>query len=284
MMLCFFVSDLHGNTGKYEKLFEAVAAEKPSLVLIGGDFLPSGIGRGAESLAEFIHEFLSPRFEALKLKSPADFPRVFLIMGNDDERKAESAVRDLERRGLLEYIHGRLASVGECQVYGYSYVPPTPFYLKDWERYDLSRFIEPGCVAPEDGWFSIEADDREIRMATIKSDLDRLSEGASLRRSIFLFHAPPYNTCLDRASLDGVRVDGVQVDVHVGSLAIRRFIENRQPMITLHGHIHESARLSGSWKDMIGQTLLFSAAHDGPELALVSFDLEDPGQAQRRLI
>ena len=79
-------------------------------------------------------------------------------------------------------------------------------------------------------------------------------------------------------------VEHVPLDVHVGSIAIRRFIEERQPLVTLHGHVHESARLTGSWRDRIGRTHLFSAAHDGPELALVRFDLEDPASATRELI
>jgi len=52
----------------------------------------------------------------------------------------------------------------------------------------------------------------------------------------------------------------------------------------LHGHIHESARLTGFWKDRIGRTHMFSAAHDGPELALVRFSLENPESATRQLI
>jgi len=35
----------------------------------------------------------------------------------------------------------------------------------------------------------------------------------------------------------------------VGSIAVRRFIEERQPLLTLHGHIHESARLTGDWRE-----------------------------------
>ena len=79
-------------------------------------------------------------------------------------------------------------------------------------------------------------------------------------------------------------VEHVPLDVHVGSIAIRRFIEERQPLVTLHGHVHESARLTGAWRDRIGRTHVFSAAHDGPELALVRFDLEDPASATRELI
>ncbi len=79
-------------------------------------------------------------------------------------------------------------------------------------------------------------------------------------------------------------MDGAPLDVHVGSIAIRRFIQDRQPWITLHGHVHESARLTGSWRDRLGRTHLFSAAHDGEELALVRFDPENPADATRELI
>jgi Icc-related predicted phosphoesterase len=79
-------------------------------------------------------------------------------------------------------------------------------------------------------------------------------------------------------------IDHVPLDVHVGSIAIRRFIESCQPLVTLHGHVHESARLTGSWKDRLGRTPIYTAAHDGPELALISFDLEDPEAATRELL
>ena len=62
------------------------------------------------------------------------------------------------------------------------------------------------------------------------------------------------------------------------------FIEERQPLLTLHGHVHESASLTGVWREHLGRTLAMSAAHDGPELALVRFDLEDPETAARDLI
>jgi Icc-related predicted phosphoesterase len=83
---------------------------------------------------------------------------------------------------------------------------------------------------------------------------------------------------------DGKMVNHVPLDLHVGSIALRRFIEQRQPLVTLHGHIHESVRLTGSWRDRIGRTHLFGAAHDGAELALVRFDLDDPDSATRQLL
>jgi Icc-related predicted phosphoesterase len=70
----------------------------------------------------------------------------------------------------------------------------------------------------------------------------------------------------------------------VGSIAIKRFMESRQPLLTLHGHIHESARLTQSWRDRIERTHSFSAAHEGPELAVIRFDPENLDAATRDLI
>lgn len=124
----------------------------------------------------------------------------------------------------------------------------------------------------------------QVRHGTIREDLDQLFRQDDLSRAILLLHTPPYRTKLDRAALDGRVVDHVPVDVHVGSIAVRQLIEQRQPLLTLHGHIHESARMTGSWLDRIGQTYMYSAAHDGPELALVWFDLKNPGAAERQLV
>ena len=103
-------------------------------------------------------------------------------------------------------------------------------------------------------------------------------------RCTFLFHSPPYRTSLDRAQLDGKCIDHVPLDVHVGSIAIKRFIERRQPRVTLHGHIHEAPRLTGVWQEAIGSTVTMCGCHDGPELPVVRFDPEHPLQATRELI
>ena len=173
----------------------------------------------------------------------------------------------MEEEQIWEYIHGRSVEFGSYSVYGYAYVPPTPFLNKDWERYDISRFVDPGCIPPEEGWHSTDEPKNIIEHATIKKDLELLSAGKDMSKSIFLFHSPPYQTALDRAALDGKMIDHVPLDVHVGSIAVKDFILERQPLITLHGHVHESARITGSWKEQLGKTTAISAAHDGQELA-----------------
>ncbi|MDD8013367.1 MAG: metallophosphoesterase [Acidobacteriota bacterium] len=282
-----FASDLHGREDRFLKLFSLVQEECPEAVFLGGDLLPSGsllFGKSAGNLNSFLEEFLLPRLRTLRLALGANYPRVFLILGNDDPRSEEAGLVRHEKEGLWHYIHFRRVQFGLYAIYGYACVPPTPFLLKDWERYDVSRFVDPGSVPPEDGRFSVSVAEEERGFPTIQEDLARLTGAAPLDQAIFLFHSPPYQTALDRAALDGRQVDGAPLDVHVGSIAIRRFIEERQPLITLHGHVHESVRLTGSWQEKIGRTHCFSAAHDGCELAVVNFDPREPGRAQRRLL
>jgi Icc-related predicted phosphoesterase len=253
-------------------------------VFLGGDLLPTGFGIGP-SQEDFVRDDLAPGFAALRAELGGGYPDVFLIPGNDDRREVEAQLAAGEAQGLWHRAHGRRLEFGPLAVFGYACVPPTPFGLKDWERYDVSRHVDPGCVSPEEGWRSVPVEEREARWSTIRDDLERLApETEDFGAAIFLFHAPPHDTALDRAALDGMKVEHVALDVHVGSIAIRRFIERRQPRLTLHGHVHEAARLTGAWRIRIGATHCFSAAHDGPELALVRFDPDQLEGATRELI
>ncbi|MBU0755301.1 MAG: metallophosphoesterase [Planctomycetes bacterium] len=284
---CFFVSDLHGDVERYRKLFHAIEIDPPAAVFLGGDLLPHGFGAFTQSSGirgDFISDYLAKELERLRHGLAHRYPKLFLIPGNDDPRAEEPAFLDLASRGLCDYVHFRKANLDPYTVYGYAFVPPTPFQMKDWEKYDVSRYIDPGCVSPEEGRRSVAVSEREKRYGTIQKDLKELAGKDDLEKAIFLFHTPPYKTALDRAALDGKMVDHVPLDVHVGSIAVRKFIETRRPMLCLHGHVHESSRLTGSWRDRIGRTDLFSAAYHGPELALVTFNLEKPDMAERLLL
>jgi len=283
----FFVSDLHGKIERYNKLFSQISSEEPEAVFLGGDLLPSGLFALTSDetvVNDFIQDFLIPKFINLKKRMDSKYPHVFIILGNDDSKINEKDFIRGEQIGIWEYIHNKKTKFEDFNIYGYSFVPPTPFQLKDWEKYDVSRFTDPGCISPEEGWHSIDVPKNELKYSTIEKDLKTLVGDNDLTNTIFLFHTPPYKTNLDRAALDGKMVDHVPLDVHVGSIAVKRFIKNNQPAITLHGHVHESARLTGSWKDKIGETLSFTAAYDGSELALIRFDKYHPEESTRELI
>jgi Icc-related predicted phosphoesterase len=275
---CFFVSDLHGKIERYEKLFNAVLNEKPEAVLLGGDLLPHN-----HIHTDFIDNYLTNNLLSLKEKLNGLYPRILLILGNDDARSDEPSIINAAQKNIFEYIHMRSTEFFGRKIFGYSFTPPSPFLLKDWEKYDLSRFTEFGSISPEEGKRSVEIPSEEKKYSTIKEDLDLLAGSEDISEDIILFHGPPYKTNLDRAALDGKIIDHTQVDLHVGSIAIKKFIEKKQPKITLHGHIHESARITGSWEDRIGKTFCFSAAHDGNELAIVKFDPFKPENAERIL-
>ncbi len=286
MAVCFFVTDLHGSHPRCQKLFDAIEREIPDAVFLGGDLFPSGLGAALalKNYEDFLDEVFAAGFSKIKRKMGPAYPSVFLILGNDDVKIEEARLKEFEAQSIWTYVHNRRVSWKDYSIYGYACVPPTPFMLKDWERYDVSAYLDPLSVAPEDGWFSVSVSKRSLRRETIHYDLYKLAADDDLSRAIFLFHTPPYNTGLDRAALDGKKVDHVNLDVHVGSIAVRRFIESRQPLVTLHGHVHESARLTGVWKERIGKTVAISAAHDGPNLALVRFDPNEPQSATRELL
>lgn len=58
---------------------------------------------------------------------------------------------------------------------------------------------------------------------------------------VILSHVPPYNT----------RADRTHSSLHVGSRALRRFIEEKEPPLVLTGHIHEARSI-----DLLGETLI----------------------------
>jgi Icc-related predicted phosphoesterase len=75
------------------------------------------------------------------------------------------------------------------------------------------------------------------------------------RRAVFMIHVPPHDSGLDTAPIldENLRPTISAGDVlrgPVGSSAVRRLIETYQPLLAIHGHIHESGG-----EHRIGQTL-----------------------------
>ncbi|MBN3035867.1 MAG: metallophosphoesterase [Bacteroidales bacterium] len=282
MINCFFVSDLHGRESRYLSLSAKIWKDRPAAVFMGGDLLPHGLHR-TDFTGHFVKDFLADIFTDLRTGMGNAYPHVFIILGNDDARSEESHIRECGETGVWQYMTMSCSEFMDFKVFGYPFVNPTPFRMKDWEKYDLSRFVDPGCIPPTDGFRTVPPD-YDPEWDTIQKDLQRLTQDEDLSRAVFLFHCPPYNTALDRAELDGQYIDHVPLDVHIGSIAIRRFIEERKPYLTLHGHVHESTRITGKWRDTVGSTPAFNAAHDQQELSIIRFDLQNPENAERILI
>ncbi len=281
-MTAFFVSDLHGKRDRYLKLFDRIISDKPNAVFFGGDLFPSF----KEMLKEennFFEDFFVPNFENLKQVLKDEYPQVFVILGNDDPKIEESKFKDTKYSEYWNYINNSKALFDDFEIYGYSYIPPTPFINKDWELYDVSRYVDPGCIHPIEGKRSVDPE-RDIEFSTIKKDIEVLVRGFNPQKSIFLFHSPPYQTNLDRAALDDMYFEHVPLDVNIGSIAIKEFIEETQPYLTLHGHVHESTCITGNWMQITGNTISFNAAIDSDKLSIIIIDLNNPKNGRQEIL
>jgi len=252
-MNVLFTSDLHGQIPLFDQLLEWVRSSSAERIILGGDFLPSPppTDRYQEMIPNqrsFIRTFLIPFFKKCQ---EAKVNRIYLIPGNWDaaypflfEEPVEGLV-DLDRKSDL-LIEG-------FPIIGYPFVPPTPFRPKVYEKMDDPESLWPPqknpsyIHSPESPARLIPIDPQVyLRQAgTIQEDLPVLPVPEEYERSIYVMHSPPY----------GTRLDAVHGGQSVGSRAIRMFIEARQPFLTLHGHIHESPTISGSFLDHIGETL-----------------------------
>jgi Icc-related predicted phosphoesterase len=105
----------------------------------------------------------------------------------------------------------------------------------------------------------------------------------NLQTSVFCFHCPPYNSIIDNApklteDLKPVYASGSPVIIPVGSVSVRKVIEKYQPLICLHGHIHESP---GFVK--IGKTMSLNPGSEYGEGILKAYLVELDGSKIKKL-
>ena len=93
---------------------------------------------------------------------------------------------------------------------------------------------------------------RECSEEQLAEKIEKLaSQVSNMKNAIFNFHVPPYGTLLDSAyKLSKDLVPSVNETANVGSTAILDSIQKYQPLLGLHGHIHESRG-----NQLIGRTM-----------------------------
>lgn len=136
--------------------------------------------------------------------------KVYMAPGNDDHFEVDGVIEDSQ---AIVNCNNRNVLVGEHEMITFAWTNPTPW---NTPREKPDEELEPML---------------EELVATVRDKSN----------AIFNFHAPPYGFALDLApELSADLVQAADRKVHVGSRAVARMIEKYQPLLGLHGHIHES--------------------------------------------
>jgi Icc-related predicted phosphoesterase len=201
------------------------------------------------------------------------------ILGNHDWLSTRDELRAMRDRGEIVLLDQSQAwRFRDVSFLGFSHTPPTPFYLKDFERRDLPNDPVPDGTSRV--WDANAKRAREVDPAEHYAGqpalADLLAAAPPVQSPwIFVCHAPPYDTTLDR--LPGI-------EFPVGSKAVRSFIEARHPLCALHGHIHESPMMTGSFRDRVGSTLCVNPGQTDDHLHAVVLDSDDPSGTLRHTV
>ncbi len=283
--LCLLTSDVHGNIIQYNKLKQIVIAKKISYVFLCGDNLPKTGGlwspenkiRTIEMQKKFITEFFIPYLHDL-----SKYTYIYAISGNDDFKSNYHLFQTLNHPKIT-FLKTAVVPLGDndsLSVAGYPYVSLTPFLQKDWEKLEDNFSIPDNKGCRVDGYTSHEGKHLPITFdinnniyGTITEDLNQLIQRSDPVKTLYLFHDAPYNTPLDMTFKENPNIKNGEI--HIGSRAIRKFIEDHNPMLTMHGHIHETCDISGKyiWKNNKSISLAAGNNFQSDKLAYVLFSI-----------
>lgn len=156
---------------------------------------------------------------------------VYVMPGNDDPWSCDAVI---EEASHVVACDDRVVQVGPHEMISCAYANPTP-----WDS------------------------PRECDESALYDRIKRLADQVEApHRAIFNLHVPPYDSGLDTAreinpDLTVVYQSGAPHEIPVGSTAVRQIIEEYQPALALHGHIHESRG-----EAQIGRTLAINSGSE----------------------
>jgi len=180
--------------------------------------------------------------------------RCFVCPGNDDQLNVDDVIRDAK---TVELAEGEVVEIDGYQMVSSGWANRTP-----WNTY---REEDEG--------------DLEIRIRKITDQVTAPPE-----RTIFSLHCPPYKSGLDDApqlTKDMELKEAGRSTVPVGSTAVRAAIEEHQPCLGLHGHIHEA---KGTTR--IGRTLCINpgSSYEQGQLLGAVVDLDGKKKVKRFIL
>jgi Icc-related predicted phosphoesterase len=286
-MKLFFVCDIHGSNICFRKFLNALPIYGVDYAVLLGDLtgkvLIPLVEKGPDQwectlMGQYRlvdgHDELA---EIKKVIESAGYYWVHQTRDEFEETRADPAKIDALFKSLvLERIEGWLALADE-RLEG----KPFEMYMAagndDW--YEIDDMIEQAKnVHPCDGrlvnfdghemitnsnsnhtpWDTPREMDEEDLLAKLEPLCQQVQH---YETAIFNFHVPPYGYALDLApKLDENLVMAAEEKIHAGSTTVKYLIEKYQPLLGLHGHIHESR---GAQK--AGRTLLINPGSEYSE-------------------
>eukprot|EP01120_Amphizonella_sp_Union-15-10_P016606 TRINITY_DN8850_c0_g1_i1.p1 TRINITY_DN8850_c0_g1~~TRINITY_DN8850_c0_g1_i1.p1 ORF type:complete len:308 (-),score=48.31 TRINITY_DN8850_c0_g1_i1:87-1010(-) len=286
-----FASDMHGNNKQYEKLLKHLQTKKPRALLLGGDLTPKR--KRKQSLKEQLinqYNWVLTFFSSFLNKLKASQIPCYLILGNGDCFYSLVAFKELQERDLCKIIHLERVPLNEdFDIVGYPFVSFSYSSVKDFEKFDysvcplelkqlvdfkLSTCNVSGYWSDSEGkWKVADFGQKDEERDSIQNDLVAKVFVENPKRLILMSHGPAYNTCLDLTERSG----------HVGSIALREYIQRHQPYVCLSGHIHETVEQSGRFLETIGKTICMSSGNSPyyQNPFIIELDLYCPENAKR---
>jgi uncharacterized protein len=276
----FFATDIHGSDICWKKFLNAGKFYGADVLILGGDMTGKAIVpvvkqagdhytvtllqqdfeiNGADELAEMIKRIRSRGYYPY-ITDPDELAELAQTPQRIDEIFASEVLRVLVE--WLEIAESKLAGTG-LKVY----VAPgndDQFEIDEMIRQSPVVSLAEGQVVLLDdhhemissGWSNRtpwdtyrEADEPQLA-ERYQAMIDNLRDP---KNAVFNIHVPPHNSNLDEApELDANLRPKYAGNVlkPVGSTALRQAIEKHQPLLGLHGHIHE-----GRGHSRIGKTL-----------------------------
>ena len=266
----FFATDIHGSTACWRKFINSADFYEADVLILGGDTTGKAIFPIVDEGEQYTYtrqgdehtisdeDELDDLLESLEntgyypyVMEQAEYER--LQEADDaDDRQDEIFIAEMKSR-IEEWIEFGEERLDDTPVYA-SPGNDDPFEIDEvWESSDLVRLVEgevvdigQGYQMASSGWTHPTPwdTDREETEAELRERLEAVVGSVDdYDRAIFNFHEPPYDSGLDEApELDeDLRPKfGAQSTEPVGSEAVREIIEDYQPPLSLHGHIHES--------------------------------------------
>jgi uncharacterized protein len=268
----FFATDIHGSERCFMKFINAAKFYQANVLILGGDITGKAlVPIVRKSGGSYSASFLSQTATLQTEKELEDFEKQVRHAGAYPYRTTPEGMTALEGdRSLVDQLFTRLmvesverwCEIAEQRLRGsgvHCYIdagnddePEIVAVLKNASYVEMP---EGHVIAIDEEHEMISAGFANITPWHAPRDIPDEDLGAliesmasklrSPEKAVFNIHVPPYGSGLDIAplldeSLKPVIVGGDVATGPVGSKAVRAAIERYQPLVTLHGHIHES--------------------------------------------